>query len=123
MAWGPDGVVLKKSAELTPEDAACVSEASQTVTLGGGSIRVKLCDKLQALHPLGEHLGLFLDRLEVKSATRLVIEEEVERWRSIAQENPSAPWRSRSFGIPIGSLPCVYLVVAGGASRGSALVI
>lgn len=79
MTWGPDGVKLLASKDL-PEDAArCVSEASQTVTESGGTIRVKLASKIDALKLLGEHLGLYKQRVEVETTASLTIIEEVVR--------------------------------------------
>lgn len=62
--WGPRGVTFKASDDLAPEDAAAVAEIGETVTQHGGSQRVKLHDKLQALQLLGKHLKLFPDRHE-----------------------------------------------------------
>jgi phage terminase small subunit len=58
MSWGPGGVTLRPSAELSDEDAAIVAEASQTVTEHGGTVRLKVCDKIGALRLLGQHLGM-----------------------------------------------------------------
>lgn len=66
MQWGPGGVKLKSSDELTVEQAACVSEVVETTTESGGSIRFKLHDKLSALEKLGKHLKLFTDVSEQK---------------------------------------------------------
>lgn len=63
--WGPDGVTLNPSADLTTEQKAAVSEASETVTEAGGTIRVKLHDKVAALEKLGKYLGMFIDRTEL----------------------------------------------------------
>jgi phage terminase small subunit len=57
--WGPDGVTVRRKSDLTPEQRAVVAEVSQTVTEKGGTIRVKLHDKLNALEKLGKHLGMF----------------------------------------------------------------
>src|SRR5262249_55293287 len=62
--WGPDGVRLLDSKGLTAEAAACVAEGSQTVTEGGGAIRFKLHNKVEALRDLGRHLGLFVEKHE-----------------------------------------------------------
>ena len=62
--WGPDGVRLNPSDALTEDQDAAVAEASQTVTQHGGSLRIKLHDKVQALHLLGKHLGMFNNRSE-----------------------------------------------------------
>lgn len=57
--FGPTGVTLATSDSLDPDDAAAVESVSQTVSVGGGSIKVKLHNKVQALKLLGDHLGLF----------------------------------------------------------------
>jgi len=46
-------------AKVSEDDLAAVQEASETVTAGGGSIRIKMHDKCPALTKLGEHLGLW----------------------------------------------------------------
>lgn len=57
--WGPSGIELRHSDELSDSDAACVAELSESVTEHGGSRRFKLHDKLKALELLGKHLGMF----------------------------------------------------------------
>jgi phage terminase small subunit len=59
LSWGPEGVTLRASDELTAAEAALVSEVSETRTSTGGTRRVKLYCKLTALTALGRHLGLF----------------------------------------------------------------
>ncbi len=58
-SWGPGGVELRESSELTEAEAALVSEVSETRTAAGGTRKVKLHCKLAALNALGKHLGLF----------------------------------------------------------------
>ncbi|MFQ6018808.1 MAG: terminase small subunit [Kiloniellaceae bacterium] len=58
-SWGPRGVVLRDSGELTEAEAALVSEVSESRTAAGGTRRVKLHCKLSALTALAKHLGLF----------------------------------------------------------------
>lgn len=60
MAWGPGGVILRDSEELTEDEAAIISEVAETKD----GMRVKLHSKLDALGKLGQHLGLFKDRVE-----------------------------------------------------------
>ncbi len=60
--WGPGGVTLKASADLTPEMTAAVSEVSETIGEKGGSIKFKLHDKRGALESIGKHFGMFTDR-------------------------------------------------------------
>ena len=63
--WGPDGVKVKEKDHLTVEQRAVVAEVSQTVTEKGGTIRVKLHDKLSALEKLGRHLGMFTENVNL----------------------------------------------------------
>ena len=59
--WGPDGITVRSKDDLTPEQQAAVAEVSETTTEHGGTIRLKLHSKLDALEKLGRHLGLFKD--------------------------------------------------------------
>lgn len=56
--WGPSGVTLKDSDDLSEDDTACVAEVSQTWSENGGSIKFKLHDKKGALDFLAKHLGI-----------------------------------------------------------------
>ena len=62
--WGPDGVKIRASDDLTEAQRAVVAEAVETRTEAGGSIRIKLSDKQGALEKLGRHLGMFKDKVE-----------------------------------------------------------
>lgn len=59
--WGPDGVTLRDSSELTDDDAPMVAEVSETTSQFGGSIRFKRNDQLRAAELIGKHLGMFRD--------------------------------------------------------------
>lgn len=50
--------------DLTDIDTSVLSEASETVTKDGGTIKIKLADKMKALELLGKHLAMFTDKLE-----------------------------------------------------------
>jgi phage terminase small subunit len=65
MKWGAGGVTLLESKDLSDDDAAIVSEVSETTTATGGSLKLKTHDKVGALKLLGEHLGLFKQRMEL----------------------------------------------------------
>lgn len=65
MTWGPGGVKLRDSGELTEDEAAMVSEASEAVTAAGGTLKLKTHDKVKALELLGKHLGMFKERIEL----------------------------------------------------------
>ncbi len=68
LAFGPGGVTPRESAELSEDVLAAVAEASQTVTDAGGSIRIKLHDKLSALNALGKHLKLWQEEKDDAAA-------------------------------------------------------
>lgn len=55
-SWGPAGVVIKDSAQVTPQAAVAVAEVFDGPKRGKG---VKLYDKLAALKMLGEYVGVF----------------------------------------------------------------
>lgn len=61
LAWGPEGVKLRPSDDLKPEEAALVSEVSETKD----GMRIKLHSKLDALGSLAKHLGLFKEAPDV----------------------------------------------------------
>ena len=58
-SFGPDGLILNNSRDLTNEQLAAVSEVTETVTEHGGSVKFKLHSKVEALKKLGEHFALF----------------------------------------------------------------
>jgi phage terminase small subunit len=64
-AWGPDGVTVKPSDDLTEAQRGVIAEVSQTVTEKGGAIRVKLSDKQAALEKLARVFGMFSDKVEL----------------------------------------------------------
>jgi phage terminase small subunit len=67
--WGPDGIILRDSEQLSEEDAACVAGLEQTTIVVGEmektTLKFKLHDKKGALTELGRHLGIFIDKTEV----------------------------------------------------------
>jgi phage terminase small subunit len=71
MDWGPDGVVLKPSSQLSEAQAASVREVSETATPKGPSIKLATLDRVKALELLGKHLGLFTDKTAPVSAPEL----------------------------------------------------
>lgn len=68
MAWGPQGVKLKSSDELTDEQAAAVSEVSESTSATGGSLKLKTHDKLGALRFLAELKGFLVKKQEITGA-------------------------------------------------------
>lgn len=76
--WGAaGGVTFTPSSELTDDQAACVEEVSQTITDAGGTLRVRMASKIDALDRLGKHLGLFIDKLEIGEMVKAKIVEEI----------------------------------------------
>ena len=73
--WGPDGVKLKDSADMSEEALRCVLEVSETKSEKGGSVKFKLHDKRGALTDLMRHLGLFTDNLNLGGSIGLRWEE------------------------------------------------
>lgn len=59
MTWGPSGVELLPSESLTDDDAAIISEVSESRTESGGSLKIKLHSKLDALEKLARHIGVY----------------------------------------------------------------
>ena len=68
MKWGPEGVKLRASDELTDEQAAAVSEVSETISATGGSLKLKTHDKLGALRFLAELKGFLVKKQEITGA-------------------------------------------------------
>lgn len=56
--WGPDGITIRDKGDLTREQQSIVAEVAQTTTKYGGSVRVKLHDKMAALNLLAKHTGV-----------------------------------------------------------------
>lgn len=65
MEWGPGGVKLVESSELSEDDRRAVAEVQETTSRDGGSMKLKLHDKKGALDSLAKHLGLFIERHEL----------------------------------------------------------
>lgn len=65
LTFGDDGIKLEESSEMAKEVLAAVAEVSETKTQHGGSMRFKLHDKVNSLKLLGQHLKLFIERVEV----------------------------------------------------------
>jgi hypothetical protein len=66
--WGPNGVRVRDSTELTALQSLCVSEVNEHVTtrvdtegseIVNRNMRFKLHDKVSALNTLARHLGMF----------------------------------------------------------------
>jgi len=63
--WGPTGIQMKDSDELEEHDSACVQEVSLHSTNSGYNMRFKLHDKCPAIKMLGQHLGMFTEKIDL----------------------------------------------------------
>lgn len=59
MTWDENGATLIPSAQLSPDAAAAIAEISDTRTERGGTLKVKLHNKVAALEQLAKHVGLY----------------------------------------------------------------
>ena len=71
--WGPSGVNLFESTVIDPDIIGCVQEVSETPSKYGDTIKFKLHDKCPALKMLGQHLGMFTEKVD------LTITDKAER--------------------------------------------
>ena len=69
MSWGPEGIILKDSMGLKENELALVAEVSETkpTEKGGGSLKVKLHDKMKALELLMRNLGMLTDNMTLRA--------------------------------------------------------
>lgn len=63
--WGPGGVTMINSNDIPPSALGCVREVSETSTENSLTTRFKLHDKVAALKMLGQHLGMFTEKVDV----------------------------------------------------------
>ena len=96
--WGPEGIGVKDKAELSAEQQAAVAEVSETTTQTGGTVRLKLHDKIGALEKIGRHLGMFKDIVEVRRGIEDMTDDEL-----IAIARGSGSGTAESAGGPSGA--------------------
>lgn len=63
-SWGPSGVSIRKSDDLTDDLTAAVAELSEKDTEFGKELKFKLHGKVDALNSLARIKGLFIERHE-----------------------------------------------------------
>jgi phage terminase small subunit len=56
MSWGPKGVKIKDSKDLTPEQKEAIAKVTVSAN---GEVRVEMYDRIAALRELGKALGLY----------------------------------------------------------------
>lgn len=81
ISWDERGITVRASNELHEADAAAVAEVSVTFNEYGSNVRVKMHDKRAALVDLGNHLGIFEKRAEIKDPI-----EEAEKICMVVKE-------------------------------------
>jgi phage terminase small subunit len=80
MTWGPNGVTLKPSSELTPEQSAAVEEVTETITMTGGTVKIKLHSKTKAIELGAKILKMVSDKPEpLGEVTLKIIYDEPKR--------------------------------------------
>ena len=65
VTWAGNRIRIRPSEEI---DGTLLAEISETETETGGTLKIKLNDRMKALELLGKHLGMFTDKLEVNGA-------------------------------------------------------
>lgn len=90
LTFGPDGVQLKDSKELTSYQARVIAEVKETLTVAGGSsVSFKLHDKQKALDSIGKHFGWLKETpCDPKNAKPLVIINRIEIVEKLAGPTP-----------------------------------
>src|SRR4029077_5161433 len=73
------GPMVLDSATLPPEVRLAVAEVSQSPN---GALRVKMHDKHGPLVSIGKHLGMFVDRLQIRERKQISAEPmSAEEWK------------------------------------------
>lgn len=76
--WGPGGVVLKRSSDLTPDVARTVSEVSESKNKEGSTYKIKTHDKLKAIEMIGRHLGMWKDQVDVNVNYKPIVIQKLD---------------------------------------------
>lgn len=88
-------VRVRDTRDLPPETRKAISEITETGA-AGGTIKVKLHDKIKALELIGRHLAMFKDKLDVDAGETIVgVLAELARRREAAAggDGPAVPGR------------------------------
>lgn len=74
--FGPGGVTIKDGKDV---DGTILSEISKiSYKKGGGTVRVRLSDRMTALELLGRHLGIYPEKVDIKVEGKLTFEEQLK---------------------------------------------
>lgn len=88
VTWGPDGVRLVPSGELTEEQAAGIAEVAESTR---GTPKLKRHDKVKALELLGKHLGMFASKTELSGNVDLAAAIKEARKRAFGTGKNQPP--------------------------------
>jgi phage terminase small subunit len=72
LRWGPGGVKLRDSAELTDDEAAMIAEVAETKD----GMRIKMHSKLDALKLIGQRLSMWTDNQNLNLAGGVTVRIE-----------------------------------------------
>lgn len=81
-------VTVEETANLDDDQRAAIAEISETTNANGGSLRVKLHDKVRALELLCRHLGILNDKLDVNA--KMEVESRDRELEALLAEDPEA---------------------------------
>ena len=77
--FGPTGVTLKNSEDISEDDRHCISEVGEIPTKEGPAVKVRLWDKLRATELLCKHLGLCVDKKQLELTGKLSFADIIEK--------------------------------------------
>lgn len=75
--WGPSGLTVKPSSDLSDDDSPAVTHVKFTPGEWGDTVEIKLGHKDSSLRMLGQHLGMFKERIEHTGKNGGPIEQRV----------------------------------------------
>ncbi len=78
--------LLDGDAAATLQSFEVTQEVGSDGMPAGITKKIKLCDKIRALDSLARHLGMFVDKTEVKSIVESMSDEEIEAKIKAAQD-------------------------------------
>ena len=88
LEFDDNGVTLKSSKDLLPEQLSAISEMREIIGQGGNkTLRLKLHDKLAALDKLGKHFGLFNESTTQEAGDSLFMMIHKMRLKAEAENN------------------------------------
>jgi phage terminase small subunit len=88
--YGPNGITLKPSSTLRPDQRSAIAEVQENVSGSGRSVRFKLHDKKGALETLAKYLGLLIERKEHSGPGGGPIETRRSDVKSLSDEELAA---------------------------------